>query len=110
MTVVRPSASTATNTVTRCERFKFRLYTADGTQNSADALANLTALCRMYLPDRYEIEIVDVLREPQRALADGIRMTPTLIKLSPAPSCRIVGTLGHSKRVLMTLGLGVIAA
>ena len=105
MTVVRPSASTATNTVTRCERFKFRLYTADGTQNSADALANLTALCRRYLPDRYEIEIVDVLREPQRALADGIRMTPTLTKLAPAPTRTIVGTLSQTERVLMALGI-----
>jgi circadian clock protein KaiB len=90
--------------------FKFRLYTADGTQNSAQALANLTALCRLHLPDRYEIEVVDVFSEPERARADGIRMTPTLIKLSPAPSCRVVGTLNQSRNVLLALGMEVIAA
>ena len=65
--------------------FKFRLYVAGDAQNSAQALANLTALCRAYLPDRHEIEVVDVLLEPERALADEIQLTPTLIKLAPPP-------------------------
>ena len=90
--------------------FKFRLYTAAGTQNSAQALANLTALCRLHLPDRHEIEVVDVFREPERARADGIRMTPTLIKLSPAPPCRIVGALNQPLSVLLALGMEVFAA
>jgi circadian clock protein KaiB len=57
------------------------------------------------LPDRYEIEIVDVFLEPQRALAQDIRMTPTLLKVSPRPARRIIGTLSHTQRVLDTLGL-----
>ena len=65
--------------------FKFRLYVAGDAQNSAQAVANLTALCRAHLPDRHEIEVVDVFREPKRALADGIFMTPTLVKLAPSP-------------------------
>jgi circadian clock protein KaiB len=90
--------------------FKFRLYTADGTQNSVQALANLTALCRLHLPDRFAIEVVDVFREPERARADGIRMTPTLIKLSPGPPCRIVGALNQTQSVLLALGLDIVAA
>lgn len=90
--------------------FKFRLYTADGTQNSAQALANLNALCQSHLLGRYEIEVVDVFREPERARAEGIRMTPTLIKVSPAPTCRIVGSLSQTKDVLVALGMEVIAA
>lgn len=85
--------------------FKFRLYVAADTHNSAQAVANLNALCEAHLADRYEIEIVDVFREPQRALAEGIRMTPTLIKVMPPPLRRIVGTLGQTQHVLETLGL-----
>ena len=88
--------------------FKLRLYTAADTQNSVQALANLTALCQKYLPDRYEIEVVDVFREPKRALADGIRMTPTLVKLSPSPVQKIVGTLCQTQRVLQMMVLDVI--
>jgi len=87
-------------------QFRFRLYVAGEAQNSAQALANLTALCREYLPGRHHIEIVDVFREPKRALADGIFMTPTLIKLAPSPAPRrIVGTLSQTQPVLQALGL-----
>jgi circadian clock protein KaiB len=85
--------------------FKFQLFVAAGTLNSTQAAANLNSLCREYLAGRHEIEIVDVVRDPKRALAEDIRMTPTLIKVSPAPSRRIVGTLSQTQRVLDTLGL-----
>ena len=90
--------------------FKFRLYIAGDAQNSTQAVANLTALCRTRLPDRHVIEIVDVFREPNRALADRIFMTPTLIKLSPAPIRRIVGTLSQTEPLLAALGLDAAAA
>jgi circadian clock protein KaiB len=90
--------------------FKFRLYIAGGAQNSAQALANLNALCRAHLPGRHDIEVVDVFREPKRALADGILMTPTLVRLAPSPLRRIVGTLSQTQSVLEALGLDSVAA
>jgi circadian clock protein KaiB len=96
--------------VSRRAIFKFRLYVADDAQNGLQAIANLTALCRAYLPDRHSIEIVDVLKEPKRALAERIFMTPTLIKLAPSPVRRIVGTLSHTQTVLLALGLELVAA
>jgi circadian clock protein KaiB len=89
---------------------KFRLYVAGEALNSVQALANLRSLCRTQLPDRHEIEIVDVFREPKRALADGILMTPTLVRLAPSPVTRIVGTLSQTPIVLQTLGLEAVAA
>lgn len=90
--------------------FKFRLYVAGDAQNSLRALDNLTALCEAYFPGQHEIEVVDVFREPKRALADNILMTPTLVKLAPAPVQRIVGTLSQSKPLLQVLGLNASAA
>jgi circadian clock protein KaiB len=94
----------------RAKSFKFRLYIADRTPNSALAMANLTALCRTYLPDRHEIEIVDVLRRPERAMADGIFMTPALVKLAPAPIVRVIGTLSRTQATLQALGLETVSA
>jgi circadian clock protein KaiB len=91
--------------VTSIVTFKFRLYIASNTQNSAEAMANLLGICHRYLPGRHEIEVIDVNREPQRTLADGINMTPSLIKLAPAPLRKVVGTLAHTKRVLLALDL-----
>jgi circadian clock protein KaiB len=85
--------------------FKFRLYVAGDALNSAQARINLSAICRAHLQDRHEIEIVDVFNEPKRALADGIFMTPTLVKLTPAPVRKIVGTLSQVPTVLHAVGL-----
>ncbi len=90
--------------------FRFCLYVAGDAPNSAQAIANLAAFCRAHLPDRYEIEIADVFREPKRALAEGIFMTPTLVVLTPPPVRRIVGTLSHTQTLLLELGLVFIAA
>jgi len=86
-------------------QYKFRLYVAGDALNSAQARANLTALCREHLAGRHQIEVVDVFKEPKRALADTIFMTPTLVKLAPLPERTIVGTLTHTQTVLQALGL-----
>jgi circadian clock protein KaiB len=91
-------------------KFRFRLYVADDTLNSGLAVANLTALCRDHLPGRHEIEIVDVFKEPARALADRVFMTPLLIRLAPLPELRIIGTLSQPEKVLPALGLEPAAA
>lgn len=94
--------------MSRRAKYKFRLYIAGDAPNSAQAQANLIALCEAHLPDRYEIEVVDVLKVPMLALQDNVLMTPTLLKLSPAPVRRIVGALSQMQTVLDTLGLEVV--
>lgn len=96
--------------MSRRPELRFRLFVAGTALNSSQALANLKAICRAHLPGRHEIEVVDVFKEPERALAEGILMTPTLIKLSPAPVQRIIGTLSETEPVLRTLGLISVAA
>jgi circadian clock protein KaiB len=84
---------------------KFVLYVGDETSNSRLAIANLTALCRQYLPDRHEIEVVNVFQQPERALTDHVFMTPILIRLAPNPVRRIVGTLSQTENIVGALGL-----
>lgn len=86
-------------------QFKFRLYVAGDGPHSIEAIANLHALCREHLPERHEIDVVDVLSEPQRALTDGVMLTPLLVKLSPPPVRKIMGTLSQRNSVLLALGL-----
>lgn len=89
------------------EIMKFRLYVAGRAPNSVQAVANLNAICRAYLHENCTIEIIDVIEEPLRALADGILVTPTLVKLSPPPVSSIIGDLSQTPSVLLTLGLEV---
>jgi len=90
--------------------YRFRLYVAGRALNSVQAVANLRALCAAHVPGLHEIEFVDVFLEPKRALADGVFMTPTLLRLAPGPPIRIVGTLSQTGPVLDALGLMADAA
>jgi circadian clock protein KaiB len=96
--------------MSRPELFMFRLFVAGEAANSSLALNNLRTICQASVPDRFEIEVVDVFREPRRALADSVFMTPTVIKLAPTPQRRIVGTLTHADLVLRAFGLDAAIA
>ena len=82
---------------------KLRLYIAGDAPNSVAAVANLRAVCSQHFEARHEIEIVDLLDQPARALADGVIVTPTLLKLSPLPAQRLIGSLSDTKHVLIAL-------
>jgi circadian clock protein KaiB len=84
---------------------RLRLYVAGGAPNSVLAAANLAAICKAHLQFVFKLEIIDVLKFPLRALADGVLVTPHLAKLSPAPAARIVGNLGDTTSVLHALGI-----
>jgi len=81
------------------------LYIANNAPNSVLAVANLEAICKEHLKDNFKLEIIDVLEFPLRALADGILVTPSLAKLSPAPAAKIIGNLSDKSKVLLALGL-----
>jgi circadian clock protein KaiB len=85
--------------------YVFRLYIAGGAPNSVRALANLYAICHKHYPESHRIEVIDVLKEPLRALAEAILVTPTVVKLSPAPEQQIIGNLSEEEEVLCALGL-----
>jgi circadian clock protein KaiB len=80
-----------------------RLYVAGNAPNSVRAIANVKALCDEHFAARHELEIVDLLKDPKRALADGIIVTPTLLKLSPLPVQRVIGNLNDTNQVLQAL-------
>lgn len=95
--------------VNKPETFKFRLYVAGDTLNSGQAIANLRAICSVHLLGKHKIELIDVFREPGRAMEDRVFMTPTLVRLEPGPVERIIGTLSQTSLVLQVLGLGAPA-
>src|SRR4029077_8901709 len=81
------------------------LYVAGKAPNSVKAIANLQAICRRYLKDGYKLEVVDVCEHPRRALPDGVVVTPTRAKVSPAPASNIIGNLRDTGSVVAGLGV-----
>jgi circadian clock protein KaiB len=84
-------------------RLSIRLYVAGNAPNSLRAIANAKAICDERFPSGFKLEIVDLLQHPERALADGIIVTPTLVRLAPLPLRKVVGNLSDSSQVLLVL-------
>jgi circadian clock protein KaiB len=80
-----------------------RLYVAGHAPNSLRAIANARAICDEHFTSGHQLEIVDMIEQPGRALADGIIVTPTLLKVSPLPIQRVIGNLSDTNQVLLTL-------
>lgn len=86
-------------------KHEFRLYVAGDAPNSVLAASNLRALCQEHLPRRHRIEIVDVMRQPQRALKEQVLLTPMLVCQAPEGERRIIGNLSNKNVILQMLGL-----
>ena len=82
-----------------------RLYVAGTTAKAAAALANLRAIGEEHLKGRYQIEVIDLLENPQLAEGDQIIATPTLVRALPTPLKKIIGDLANTERVLVGLDL-----
>jgi circadian clock protein KaiB len=86
-------------------RHVLRLYVTGSTQRSTRAIANLRRVLESELPDRYDLEVVDMYENPEAASEHQILAAPTLIKLQPEPVQRMIGDLSDTDRVLRGLGL-----
>jgi circadian clock protein KaiB len=87
------------------EHWHLRLYVAGQSPKSLKAFANLMRICEEHLESRYDIEVVDLLENPQLAAGDEIVAIPTLVRRLPAPMRKIIGDLSDSDRVLVGLQL-----
>lgn len=87
------------------DTWTLRLYVAGQTPKSITALVNLKNLCEEHLAGRYQIEVVDLLENPQLACSDQILAIPTLVRKLPVPVRKIIGDLSNSERVLIGLDL-----
>lgn len=85
------------------ESWQLRLYVAGQSPKSITAFANLKKICEEYMPGRYTIEVVDLMKQPQLAAGDQIVAIPTLVRKLPEPLRRIVGDLSNTEKTLVGL-------
>ncbi|WP_413160283.1 circadian clock KaiB family protein [Capilliphycus salinus ALCB114379] len=85
--------------------YSLRLYIAGSSLQSLIALKNLQNICDEYLAGRHELEVIDIYKQPELLQAENIVAVPTLIKVLPEPSQRMIGNLSDREKVLIGLGL-----
>jgi circadian clock protein KaiB len=81
------------------QKYLLRLYITGSAPRSISAVNNVTRLCEEYLAD-YELQIIDIYEKPNLARQDQIIAIPTLIKILPSPTRRIIGDMADTQKVL----------
>lgn len=87
------------------DRYVLRLYVAGTTPRSARAVVNVRRICDEHLPGRYDLEVIDVLRHPEKAIEEQVLAAPTLVKHLPLPIRRFIGDMSKTDRLLAGLGV-----
>jgi circadian clock protein KaiB len=72
---------------------------------SVAALTNLKKYCEIHLRGQYQIEVIDLLVQPQLAEGDQIFAIPTLVRKVPEPIRKIIGDLSNEEKVLVGLNI-----
>jgi circadian clock protein KaiB len=91
--------------MTNTDGYNLRLYVVGQTPRSMTAIANLKKVCEQHLAGRYEIEVVDLMKDLTLAQRHHIVAIPTLVRQLPAPLKRIIGDLSDLDRVLVGLDI-----
>ena len=100
-----PVTERAKTSEAQTDKWLLRLYVAGQTPKCIAAFGNLKKICAEYLDNRYQIEIIDLLDNPQLARGDQIVAVPTLVRNLPQPVRKIIGDLSNTEKVLVGLDL-----
>lgn len=85
--------------------YLLKLYITGMTPQSLSAIENLKVICEEHLKGRYDLEVIDLYKNPSLAKGEQIIAAPTLIKKLPLPLRRIIGNMSSVERVLVGLDL-----
>jgi circadian clock protein KaiB len=91
------------------EKYVLRLFVAGMSPKSLQAIENIKRICETYLPNRYQLEVIDVYQQPILAKDGQIVAAPTLIKELPPPLRKLVGSMSDTERVLIGMDLHIAA-
>jgi len=86
-------------------KYVLRLYITGHTPRSARAIANIRRTCDQFLKDRYELTVIDLFDDPEKAQQEKVIAVPTLVKTLPLPLRRLIGDLSDESRVLLALDI-----
>ncbi|RXE56130.1 hypothetical protein ABH15_08150 [Methanoculleus taiwanensis] len=86
-------------------RYVLRLYITGMTPRSREAIENIKEICETHLSGRYDLEVIDIYQQPERAEEAQVFAAPTLIKELPLPLRKLIGDMSNRDRVLIGLGI-----
>ena len=85
-------------------KYILRLYVTGSSARSLRAVHNLKKICEEHLPD-YDLEVIDIYKNPTAAREEQIIAAPTLVKKLPRPLRKFVGDLSNTQKILIGLDI-----
>ena len=87
------------------DKLVLQLYISGMSPKSMEAIENIKRLCDEFLKDAFELEIIDIYKNPELLEEQHIVFSPSLIKRLPLPKKTLIGTLGDTEKVIKALGI-----
>ena len=84
-----------------------QLYVSGMSLKSMEAIENIKRLCDEHLQGAFELEIIDLYKNPEAASEQQIVFSPSLIKQLPLPKKRLIGTFADTEKVIKGLGIKI---
>lgn len=91
--------------VRKLVRHQFILFVAGASPVSNRAISNFKRIAEIHLKNRFELTVIDVLKQSEMATKYQIVAVPTLVRVHPNPQRKIVGDLRETETLLQKLGL-----
>lgn len=82
-----------------------QLYVSGMSLKSMEAIENIKRLCDEYLHDAFELQIIDLYKNPELASDQQIVFSPSLIKHLPLPKKVLIGTFSDTEKVIKGLSI-----
>lgn len=87
------------------EKIILQLYITGMSENSVRAIQNITQICDRYLEGRFDLEIIDMYKNPSFAEEQKIVFSPSLIRQLPLPRKTFIGDLSDTEKIMLGLGI-----
>ena len=87
------------------QKYVLKLYIVESCSAGVLALRNLKEIISQETKTVFQLEVIDVRKNPQMAEDDKILAIPTLIKKLPPPVKKIIGDLSDKEKLLLDLDL-----
>lgn len=89
------------------EKFVLRLFVSGMSPRSMQAIENINKLCEEHLKDIFELEIIDIYKNPEKLQGEQVVFSPSLIKQLPLPKKMLIGDFSDQSKVIKALGISI---
>jgi circadian clock protein KaiB len=87
------------------ELYELKLYIAGMSPNSIRAIENTKYICKKYIHNQFDLEVIDVYQQPHLAKELDLIALPVLRKKKPEPEEFILGDMSDTPKVLSFLNI-----